>query len=163
MSDNCIINIIKYSHRISLMDKDSLLYNTNKSQLEIIKGNYGHHLWLHFVIEILKLCKLETIFYNPTNFHTYRIINRIRDVLQKRFISFWGTVLTSEETISGKVGQNKMRFYRTFNSHFEFEIYLGNVSNTEHRRMMAKLRTSSHTLMCEMGRYYDLPYAARLC
>ena len=28
---------------------------------------------------------------------------------------------------------------------------------------MAKLRTSSHTLMCEVGRHYDLPYAARLC
>ena len=46
----CIINIIKYWHRISLMDKDSLLYNTYKSQLEIIEGNNdGHHLWLHFV------------------------------------------------------------------------------------------------------------------
>ena len=90
----CIINIINYWHRISLMDKDSLIYNTGKSQLEIIEGNNnGHHLWLHFVREILKLCKLETIFYNPTNFHTYHIINRIRDVLQKRSISFWGTVL----------------------------------------------------------------------
>ena len=74
-----------------------------------------------------------------------------------------GTVLTSEETISGKVGRNKLRFYRTFKSHFEFESYLDNVSNTEHRKMMAKLQTSSHTLMCEMGRHYDLPYAARLC
>ena len=46
----CIINIIKYWHRISLMDKDSLLYNTFKSQLEIIEGNNdGYHLWLHFV------------------------------------------------------------------------------------------------------------------
>ena len=115
----CIIIIIKYWHRILLMDKDSLLYNTYKSQLEIIEGNNnGHHLWLHSVREILKLCKLETIFYDPTNFHTYRIINRIRDVLQKRFISFWGTVLTSEETISGKAERNKLRFYRTFKSHF---------------------------------------------
>ena len=85
----CIINIIKYWHRISIMDKDSLLYNTYKSQLEIIEGNNdSHHLWSHFVREVLKLCKLETVFYNPTNFHTYRIINRIRDVLKKRFISF---------------------------------------------------------------------------
>ena len=152
----CEINIIKYWHRISLMDKDSLLYNTYKSQLEIIEGsNNGHHLWLHFVREILKLCKLETIFYNPNNIHTYRIINIIRDVLQKRFISFWSTVLTSEETISGKVGRNRLRFYRTFKSHFEFESYLDNVNNTEHRKMIAKLRTSSHTLMCEMGRHYD--------
>ena len=80
----CIINIIKYWHRISVMDKDSLLYKTYKSQLEIIEGNNdGHHLWLHFVREILKLCKLEIVFYNPTNLHTYRIINRIRDVLKK--------------------------------------------------------------------------------
>ena len=28
---------------------------------------------------------------------------------------------------------------------------------------MAKLRTSGHILMYEMGRHYDLPYAARLC
>ena len=116
-----------------------------------------------FVREILKLCKLETVFYNPTNFHTYRIINRVRDALKKRFISFWDTVLTSEETISGKIGRNKLRFYRTFKSHFEFESYLDNVSNVEHRKMMAKLLTSSHTLMCEVGRHYDLPYAARLC
>ena len=90
MSDNCIINIIKYWHRISLMDKDSLLYNTFKSQLEIIEGNNdGYHLWLHFVREILKLCKLETVFYNPTNFHTYRIINRVRDALKKKTIHFF--------------------------------------------------------------------------
>ena len=123
----------------------------------------GHHLWLHFVREILKLCKLETVFYNPTNFHTYRIINKIRGVLKKRFSSFWGTILTSEETISGKVGRNKLRYYRTFKSHFEFESYLDIVYNVEHRKMMAKLRTSSHTLMCEVGRHYDLPYAASLC
>ena len=40
---------------------------------------------------------------------------------------FWGTVLTSEETISDKVGQNNLRFYRTFKSHFNFESYLDNI------------------------------------
>ena len=54
----CIINIVKDWHRISLMDKDSLLYNTCKSQLEIIESNNdGHnlclHSGLHFVREIL--------------------------------------------------------------------------------------------------------------
>ena len=105
---------IPISTMLKIFDKTImpiLLYNTFKSQLEIIEGNNdGYHLWLHFVREILKLCKLETVFYNPTNFHTYRIINRVRDALKKRFISFWGTVLTSEETISGKIGRNKLRF-----------------------------------------------------
>ena len=63
----------------------------------------------------------------------------------------------------GKVGRNKLEFYRTFKSHFEFESYLVNIKNTEHRKMVAKLRARSHTLVREMSRHYDLPYAARLC
>ena len=39
---------------------------------------------------------------------------------------------------------------------------MGPLLNTRQHKSVAN-GTSSHTLMCEMGLHYDLPYAARLC
>ena len=46
---------------------------------------------------------------------------------------------------------------------YGMETYLVHINNKKHQRIVSKLRTSSHDLMIEKGRYYNLPREKRLC
>ena len=50
-----------------------------------------------------------------------------------------------------------------FKHDFRCEPYLQNVKNTNFRKMYTRLRTNSHFLEIERGRYTDKPQCDRLC
>ena len=56
-------------------------------------------------------------------------------------------------TIWNKTGENKLRTYYTFKKKFEYEKYLALQGNFALRRNITKIRTSSHKLEIEAGRY----------
>ena len=37
------------------------------------------------------------------------------------------------------------------------------VKNVKHSKAVCQLKTGSHTLICEIGRYHELPYEQRIC
>ena len=76
------------------------------------------------------------------------------DFHQNLFISQWQTNLSK---------QNNMAFYRQIKHSFGEEAYLG-LRNRYHRSHIAKIRSSSHDLKIEKGRYtYSGNYADPAC
>ena len=49
--------------------------------------------------------------------------------------------------------EGKLRTYAKIKSRFRYENYLSNITNPLHRQALCRLRTSSHPLMIEKGRY----------
>ena len=49
--------------------------------------------------------------------------------------------------------KNKLRTYRTFKTEYEYEDYLHQITNINHRIALTKLRISNHQLEIEVGRY----------
>ena len=70
---------------------------------------------------------------------------------------FWLSVITSPEST--------LRNYATFKTTCDHEKYLSDVTNISHRFAITRLRTSSHSLRIETGRYCNpkLPVKERLC
>ena len=76
--------------------------------------------------------------------------------MQERFIKKWLSDLNSND---------KLRTYRKFKSTFCLENYLIHIKNVQDRFSLARLRTSSHKLHIETGRF-TIPktdVASRIC
>ena len=91
------------------------------------------------------------------------LIKKLSCTLQERFISFWRKSIWSNKPACEPNHSNKLRTHRYFKKSFSNETYLNCVKNTNHRKALCQLRTSSHTLTCEVGRYDKLPYEQRIC
>ena len=88
------------------------------------------------------------------------IIKKLSRTLLERFIRFLRKSIWSNKTARETNHSNKLRTYRYFKICFTNETYLNCVN---HRKALCQLRTSSYTLMCEVGRYHKLPYEKRIC
>jgi hypothetical protein len=67
----------------------------------------------------------------------------VKDIHAELFMSQWAKTLNE---------QSKMRFYRQVKCMFDEEPYLG-LKNRNYRSHIAKIRSSSHDLLIERGRY----------
>ena len=67
----------------------------------------------------------------------------------------WSNIL-NKNSENGFTG-NKLRFYRTLKTKFEYEQYLNVLTNPQQRAMVTRLRTSSHKLNIEVGRQHNIP------
>ena len=67
------------------------------------------------------------------------------------------TIINTFET-----NQGKLTFLAQTKKKHKFESYL-NISNFEHRRAITKIRTSSHKLEIETGRWSNIPRDQRYC
>ena len=73
--------------------------------------------------------------------------------IKKKYIEFWqDKVLLS----------NKLSFYSNVKKSYCIESYL-ELKNVNQKKNITKLRTSSHNLMIEKGRYLNLNREERLC
>ena len=74
--------------------------------------------------------------------------------------------ISSEISMSGKKGGNKLRTHKLFKNSLAFELYL-KIANPEKRRTIAQFRTSAHRLHIETGRFGHnntyVPPDRRLC
>ena len=88
--------------------------------------------------------------------------------IKKNFKISFGEYLhiSSEISMSGKKGGNKLRTYKLFKNSLAFEPYL-KIANPEKRRIIAQFRTSVHRLHIETGRFGHnntyVPPDRRLC
>ena len=57
----------------------------------------------------------------------------------------------------------KLRCYKDFKQSFELEPYISVIVVSKFRTCMALFRSSSHVLMIERGRYYNIPREYRFC
>ena len=128
--------VLNYKIRLEdIADEHSLVYNAYQEQKDSELSWYS------------SLTKLERRFL-PTSSSTDPKTSRGQAVklnLQRELVEKW---------FEGLNGQPKLRFYRELKNTFGFECYL-DMKTSEWRRAITRLRSSSHTLNIETGRYKD--------
>ena len=77
-----------------------------------------------------------------------------KNSLQSKFNGYWCNAVAAD--------MNKLLFYKSIKNKLEFETYL-NISAFEHRKAIAKLRCSDHSLQIEKGRHKKIPRESRFC
>ena len=154
--------MLKFWERITELEDNSLLKETLQEQVRTLHTN--QHQWLYFVNRIMKISNVEKcVNEGICGDSAGDLIKKLSRTLQERFISFWRKSIWSNKLACEPNHGNKLRTYRYYKKSFTNETYLNCVKNTNHRKALCQLRTSSHTLMCEVGRYHKLPYEQRIC
>ena len=87
----------------------------------------------------------------PYNCETKKFV---KSAVKEKFVSDW------YDNMHCKPG---LRLYKLFKHDFKCEPYLQNVKNTNIRKMFTRLRTSSHSLEIERGRYVNKLECDRVC
>ena len=91
------------------------------------------------------------------------LTKKLTTKLQERFVKFWRRSIWSSNSVNINPNGNKLRIYCHFKKSFVIESYLTSVKNPSHWKAICQLRTSSHSLMCEVGRFTKIPCDQRTC
>ena len=78
----------------------------------------------------------------------------VKDIVKDKFVTDWHHALNFRPGL---------RLYRLFKHEFKCEPYLQNIKNKNLRKMFTRLRTNSHSLEIERGRYVNKNESDRLC
>ena len=116
--------------------------------------NDTNNKWLQTIQNILHKIGFGHIWKNQGTFNVKRLNYAIQDKLEQLYEQFW---FCQKQTYS------KLKFYNMTTKQYRLETYLTNCSNINHRKSFCKLRTSSHDLMIEKGRYQNIPKDDRKC
>ena len=145
------------------MDPDSLLGNAYEliSQLPLKK----QPLWLQQTISILEFLNLNDILSNPHNISKDNLACTLKYRLKQKFINEWEIKIDLNKNVHLDNSQNgrKLRTYAEIKQCFNKEEYLNVIPSRSHRRHLSRLRTSSHKLGIETGRYKNIPSSERFC
>jgi hypothetical protein len=76
---------------------------------------------------------------------------------------FKSLFITAWKKQINQFSDSKLKLYNICKNNFGLEKYLAIVNNFELRRSFTKLRTSSHRLQIELGRYQGVPRHYRIC
>ena len=87
----------------------------------------------------------------------------IKNGLRKQFETFWLDKVNSTKIGPDMTNHNKLRTYSKIKLNFTREPYVSLVKNRNQRVWLSRLRTSSHNLGVERGRYSGTPLYKRTC
>ena len=150
---------IKYFLRLAQLNKDRILYKYYTSEIE--NHNNDRNNYISYIKNTLNNLGMSNIWVrqfanqnqneikDKTN--TKNILTRLRDIFSQ----------TSIDTIQN-TNNSKLHFLNYFKKEFKTENYL-KIKNFENRRALTKIRTSSHTLAIETGRWSKTERKNRLC
>lgn len=142
-----ISQILKYLRHLQTNESNNdILQEAFKESKQI--ALHGGTSWFTTVNSITRIVGVV-----QENMNKMRI-KHIKNNLKSSFIHKWADSL---------LRQSKMSTYNTIKQSFCYENYLTIVKNKEHREAMTRMRTSSHKLMIEKGRYLNIPRNNRLC
>ena len=83
--------------------------------------------------------------------------NALKQLVTEHFKNHW------KSSIVDIASNPILRTYKLFKTDFKFETYLDVVKDNRYRHALIKLRTSSHSLEIERGRYNKSDVKERLC
>ena len=144
---------IKYFLRLPSIDKNKLLHTYHESQKIEKLGTFTK-----FITNSLDKIGMSSIWRdqlieNKDNSNDKKLAKSIKRRLED----------ISSQTITSKLAESsKLTFLASIKHEHKFEPYL-NIHNFEHRRALTKLRTSSHKLEIEVGRWNDVQKEDRIC
>jgi len=140
---NIISKAIKfYWHIENDLPKDSLASHCLLEQ-KTMKGN---HTWWN---SINNICSKFGI-----NFQRNIPLITIKKIMKQKYMQEWKKQLYLDK---------RLRTYRIFKNHFTYEKYLDSISKVEERKILTRLRISTHNLMIEKGRHFNIPLEERIC
>lgn len=149
---NIVKSMLKYCYRLeNLTTEFPLLYDAFLCSKEL---HYKHkNSWYSSVEKLIKILdfKDNVMSLNKSKFGT--ILNKN---LINKYLYDWKR--TSELLADGK-----LTTYLFLKTNFSFENYLTLVKNYDYRKSICKLRTSTHKLLIETGRYNKVPRNERIC
>ncbi len=150
---------LKNWQRISSLE-DSLVKEAQSCALLLHKKN--KQSWATYVLNIMSSIGLQPDPNLPEAFDLPLPINNLKNLLESYYSDIGLSSLNSN--VGRKQGEgNKLRTYATFKNAFTLEPYLTLVKNPNTRRAITKLRTSTHALEIERGRYNKTPPHLRFC
>ena len=90
---------------------------------------------------------------------------KITSMLKSKFEIYWLDRINETKTGNDQLDHNKLRTYRSYKASFDREPYLDLVRNRNQRLNLSRLRTGSHNLGVERGRWTRpvTPLDQRVC
>ena len=150
----CHVNVLCYMHRLLNMQSGQVVKSVFDSLHKL--NNQGFHTWVSKAYELGQLYGTDIDSCSELPSDQFKQICNER--LKNCFITSWLHDLHSCNT-------SIIRTYRSYKLNFGMECYLKQVNNSKFRVALSKLRTSSHSLEIERGRYTrpKLNVDQRLC
>ena len=152
--DVCI-NILKYLNHL-LGTTSDLLTQALKINQELLSQD--KYCWLSWASTLLTDLGSDI---NEIRQTPSRWIPKIKRLLREKYFSIWKQQVTRGSTCGGQ--GNKLRTYQKFKTSLSQEPYLDIIKDRSTRRCLAQLRTSSHKLHVETGRYTQTKTIDRTC
>ena len=150
---------IKYFLRFPQLNNERILYKYYINEVE--NHNNGKINFVSYITNILNNIGMSNIWIKQfknlnqneqeNKVNMKNILVRLTDIFSQ----------TSIDTIQN-TNNSKLHFLNYFKKVFKIENYL-KINNFENRRALTKLRTSSHTLAIETGRWTKTERTHRLC
>ena len=145
----CHINVIMYYIRLNKLPQGSVLksifLDVQMQNSLCISNNWCSNvisLALQYGLDIDNLS-----YNNETKKY-------VKNIVKDKFVTDWHHALNFRPGL---------RLYRLFKHEFKCEPYLQNIKNKNLRKMFTRLRTNSHSLEIERGRYVNRNESDRIC
>ena len=154
--------ILKSLHQ-SLMYEFSIRKHQSGSLLGLAvaeMASSGQDSWLSRVRSVQTLLDIPVY---PTHHSETFVSAQINLKLKSHFDSFYLEEINKIKLGDDNLDHNKLRFYKTFKGCFKTEPYIFLINNRNQRKWISRLRTSSHRLEIETGRYTCTPVNERQC
>jgi len=156
-----ISNSIKYLYSIQIKPEHKLV----KQALKESQTLNPKRSWSHLVKEAEHTIHNNSIpFPNPSSKplvkKAYKSTVR---TLKGKYEQYWWEQLTSTQSRTKGRGGNKLRTYNTLKQAFTLEPYLSEIDDMSHRRVLTRLRLSSHNLNIETMRSTNPDPLTRIC
>ena len=126
----------------------------------LVKRAYNEALKLHeqgFTTRVSKVWDIANKYEINLDNINLPFRNAIKQLVTEYFKSHW------KSSIVDIASNTIFRTYKLFKTDFKFQTYLGVVKDNRYRHALIKLRTSSHSLEIERGRYNKTDVKERLC
>ena len=153
-----IIQTLKYDWVLKNNNDKSSLIKLAHIEMESFCAQ-GKECWLLSINKIKKVLGVSL----PNYMKSDRVGLILKKTLQSKFEKFWLNEINKIRPGPDNLDHSKLRSYKKIKCFFGLEPYISQVNNRNQSCNLSRLRTSSHSLMIERGRWSGLPISQRLC
>ena len=138
----CHINVLCYYHRLLIMQDNRVVKSVFKALHNL--NDYGFNTWITRLCELADHYKID--YDKAASLSPKQFKLGCAETVKNNFINRWVSNINADQS-------TRMRTYASFKKDFMSERYLDLIPAVKHRIALTKLRTSSHNLEIERGRY----------
>ena len=137
-------------------NRESLIYKAMLESYSMYSKNSNTCNFTSGLYNLLSHLGLSGIWDNVGGKNVHASLGVIKKGLKIDFLKFWNAEIFNPE-------HSRYLYYSKVKSSFQMENYINLINDPTLRTHMAKLRTSTHSLLIEKGRHLGLPRDKRLC